>query len=508
MSELSALPGRVHDESPPSLLPRIERGHAPVGFGLLGRLPVHLQREERMRQAQLLAQYGGRKLRTVEQRLAAIKEIERSPFNELTRQPRTVNYAAELATRNRELPIRRPEARKQILEALDHRVVILVSGTGTGKSTEVPPLVLLDELGRHNEEPPTIACTQPRRVTAQKIATRVAENLDSMLSEVVGVQYHNVHNVLPWTSIRYRTDGSLLGEVVNDAGALARKYQVVIIDEAHERTLDTEVLLALIKEELLREGSTLRLIIMSATLSADRFRHYFAPLSPKVLTLEGASPYRIDTTFADQDPSTPQEMDEMTIARLRHLVGQSVDTLVFVSGRPHMGRLAARVRELLHELGTTKNIPSRLYELYSQLSKTAQDEVVDSWKAQPKRVRVILATNVAETGLTLPGVGGLIDTGKFKLAEYRHGEQAAGLPEYSISHASYEQRRGRVGRTGPRAGVAGVHRGQAPAVPAHGLRQHHPLRSQPDRAPHSRGMAGSRGQAYGLHAPSQRGRGR
>jgi ATP-dependent helicase HrpA len=333
-------------------------------------------------------------------------------------------------------PIRYPQALPislhigEIAAAIrDHQVVVIAGETGSGKTTQIPKICL--ELGRGVRG--TIGHTQPRRLAARTVAERIAEELDVPIGGVVGWKVRFTDRVSEHTLIKLMTDGILLAEI--QADSLLRQYDTLIIDEAHERSLNIDFILGYLKQ-LLPRRPDLRLIITSATIDPERFSRYFdgAPVievSGRCFPVEiRYRPYGLDRT--DDRDQTQAICDAVAELRTEGLG----DILVFLSGE----REIRDTRDALHalDLANTEILP-----LYARLSAAEQHRVF-----QPHRTRrIVLATNVAETSLTVPGIRYVIDPGTARISRYSRRLKVQRLPIEPISQASATQRAGRCGRT-------------------------------------------------------------
>ena len=333
-------------------------------------------------------------------------------------------------------PIRYPQALPisqhigEIAAAIrDHQVVGIAGETGSGKTTQIPKICL--ELGRGVRG--TIGHTQPRRLAARTVAERITEELDVPIGGVVGWKVRFTDQVSEHTLIKLMTDGILLAEI--QADSLLRQYDTLIIDEAHERSLNIDFILGYLKQ-LLPRRPDLRLIITSATIDPERFSRYFdgAPVievSGRCFPVEiRYRPYGLDRT--DDRDQTQAICDAVAELRTEGLG----DILVFLSGE----REIRDTRDALHalDLANTEILP-----LYARLSAAEQHRVF-----QPHRTRrIVLATNVAETSLTVPGIRYVIDPGTARISRYSRRLKVQRLPIEPISQASATQRAGRCGRT-------------------------------------------------------------
>jgi ATP-dependent helicase HrpA len=342
-----------------------------------------------------------------------------------------------------QLPIaaKRDEIKKLISE---HQVVIIAGETGSGKTTQLPKICL--ELGRGQAG--LIAHTQPRRIAARSVATRVAEELGTPLGGLVGYQVRFEDQTGPGSLVKLMTDGILLAETQHDR-ALER-YDTIIVDEAHERSLNIDFLLGYLKT-LLPRRPDLKVIITSATIDLERFSQHFdgAP----VIEVSGRT-FPVDLWYRplvgeqDEDGNTVEEdlsIDQGILATLEEFAElerrerkSPGDVLVFLPGEREIRDAADYLRKA--QLRHTEILP-----LYARLSPAEQQRIFQS---HPGR-RVVLATNVAETSLTVPGIRYVIDCGTARISRYSYRAKVQRLPIEAVSQASANQRKGRCGRVEP-----------------------------------------------------------
>jgi len=321
--------------------------------------------------------------------------------------------------------------REDIAAALEkHQVVIVCGETGSGKTTQLPKICL--SIGRGVKG--VIGHTQPRRVAARSVAARIAQELKSELGGLVGYKVRFNDQVAPDTVIKLMTDGILLAEIHSDP--LLKQYDTLIIDEAHERSLNIDFLLGYFKQ-LLPQRPDLKLIITSATLDAERFSKHFG--GAPVLQVSGRS-YPVEIRYRPPQQDEEGEMQDMPQAICAALDELSVgglkgDVLVFLPGEREIRETAEALRKHQH-----KGI--EILPLFSRLSTAEQDRV---FKPAPQR-RVVLATNVAETSLTVPNIGYVIDTGLARINRYSIRQKVEQLHIEKISRAAANQRAGRCGR--------------------------------------------------------------
>lgn len=313
-----------------------------------------------------------------------------------------------------------------IATAIDrHQVVIVAGATGSGKTTQLPKIALA--MGRGLEK--IIGVTQPRRIAATSVAARVATELGSPLGTDVGFQIRFEDRTSPATYVKFMTDGILLAELQGDR--LLQRYDTLIIDEAHERSLNIDFLLGWLKR-ILPERPDLKVIVSSATLETDRFSEFFG--GAPIIQVEGRT-YPVEVLY--EPPNQEDDLAEAVAASVANLTSLDPrgDVLVFLPGEREIreAETALVARNLRHTV---------VQPLYSRLSTTEQAKVFSSI---PQR-RVILATNVAETSITIPGIVYVVDTGVARLSRYDPRSGTTHLQIEGISRASADQRKGRCGR--------------------------------------------------------------
>jgi ATP-dependent helicase HrpA len=338
-----------------------------------------------------------------------------------------------------ELPI--TAHREEILEAIGmHQVVIVAGETGSGKTTQLPKLCL--EAGRGVRG--MIACTQPRRIAARAMAERVSEELQSELGGFVGYQVRFRERISRGAYIKFMTDGILLAESIHDRSLDA--YDTIIIDEAHERSLNIDFLLGYLKT-LLPRRPDLTLLITSATIDTEKFSRHFddAP----VIEVSGRS-YPVEMVYQplseDREKSEPADRDlyQGVADAVRRLgrIDPRGDILVFFSGEREIREAGDFLRRQNLRAGPAG---TEILPLYARLSSAEQRRVFHPGGSR----RIILSTNVAETSLTVPGICFVIDSGVARISRYSHRSRIQRLPIEAISQASARQRVGRCGRLGP-----------------------------------------------------------
>nr|WP_245645412.1 ATP-dependent RNA helicase HrpA [Pseudonocardia acaciae] len=341
-----------------------------------------------------------------------------------------------------ELPI---TARRDDLAAAirDNQVVIVAGETGSGKTTQLPKICL--ELGRGRDG--VIGHTQPRRLAARTVAARIAEELNSPIGELVGWKVRFTDEVSERTRVKLMTDGILLAELGRDR--MLSRYDTLIIDEAHERSLNIDFILGYLKR-LLPQRPDLKLIITSATIDPQRFSRHFddAP----VIEVSGRT-YPVEVRYRPlTDPDNPRadELDqpEAVVKACRELAAEGPgDVLVFLPGERDIRDAAEVLAGEITSDGTTGVLRNtEILPLFARLSAAEQQRV---WARPGRGVarRIVLATNVAETSLTVPGIKYVVDTGLARISRYSHRTKVQRLPIEKVSQASANQRAGRCGRT-------------------------------------------------------------
>lgn len=334
--------------------------------------------------------------------------------------PKLLNFPAEL-------PV--VERRAEIAEAISHHQVVIIAGeTGSGKTTQLPKICL--ELGRGRSA--RIGHTQPRRLAARNVAQRIADELNTPLGGLVGYQVRFTDSVSDQTAIKLMTDGILLNELQRDKEL--RQYDTLIIDEAHERSLNIDFILGYLRQ-LLPRRPDLKVIVTSATIDVERFSAHFS--GAPIVEVSGRT-YPVEVHYVGGD----EEQDEVASEQVLRLLddieaeqfGPRGDVLVFLPGEREIRELSRKLRGGEHR---------QILPLYARLSATEQNRVFNPSGAG---LRVILATNVAETSLTVPGIRYVIDTGTARVSRYNYRSRLQRLPIEKISQASANQRKGRCGR--------------------------------------------------------------
>ncbi len=325
-----------------------------------------------------------------------------------------------------ELPI---TARRDDLLATirDHQVVVVAGETGSGKSTQIPKLCL--ELGRGVRG--LIGHTQPRRLAARTVAARVADELGTTLGDLVGYTVRFTDQVGGRTLVKLMTDGILLAEMQRDR--LLRRYDTLIVDEAHERSLNIDFLLGYLTN-LLPRRRDLKLIVTSATIDTERFaRHFDAP----VVEVSGRT-YPVELRYRPPDTEAADQVDGIRRAVDELRAEGPGDILVFLSGE-------REIRDTATALGEARLAGTEILPLYARLSAAEQQRAFRPHQGR----RIVLATNVAETSITVPGVRYVVDPGTARISRYNRRTKVQRLPIEPVSQASADQRAGRCGRVAP-----------------------------------------------------------
>jgi ATP-dependent helicase HrpA len=369
----------------------------------------------------------------------------------------TITYPAELPVSQR---------RDDIAEAIrDHQVVIIAGETGSGKTTQIPKICL--ELGRGRRTVTgkgrdgrprhsggLIGHTQPRRIAARSVAERIAEELGTELGDLVGYQVRFTDRTSRSSRVKLMTDGILLAELQRDR--MLRRYDTIIIDEAHERSLNIDFLLGYLRR-LLPKRPDLKLIITSATIDPERFARHFADRkgTPAPIIEVSGRTYPVEVRYrplmavneADEEGETVvRDQTEAIVDAVRELSAEGPgDVLVFLPGEREIRDTADALSELT---ASTRGGGLEVVPLYSRLSAAEQHKVFQRHTGR----RVVLATNVAETSLTVPGIRYVVDSGVARISRYSARTKVQRLPIEAISQASANQRSGRCGRV--EAGIA------------------------------------------------------
>ncbi|MFJ5093173.1 ATP-dependent RNA helicase HrpA [Streptomyces sp. NPDC088557] len=373
---------------------------------------------------------GARRIRKPEARAAVLDEIAAEAA---AAKERVDGRAARVPpiTYPEQLPV--SQKKDEILEAIrDHQVVIVAGETGSGKTTQIPKICL--ELGRGVRG--MIGHTQPRRIAARTVAERIAEELRTPLGEAVGWKVRFTDQVNPEaTFVKLMTDGILLAEVQTDREL--RAYDTIIIDEAHERSLNIDFLLGYLAQ-LLPKRPDLKVVITSATIDPERFSRHFG--DAPIVEVSGRT-YPVEVRYRPLLEEDSEDADRDQITAICDAVDElrregPGDVLVFLSGE-------REIRDTADALEKRKLSGTEVLPLYARLSHAEQHRVFQAHSGR----RIVLATNVAETSLTVPGIKYVIDPGTARISRYSHRTKVQRLPIEPVSQASANQRKGRCGRT-------------------------------------------------------------
>lgn len=319
----------------------------------------------------------------------------------------------------------------EIRAALDeHQVVIVCGETGSGKTTQLPKLLMQAALGARG----LIGHTQPRRLAARSVGQRIAEETGTAFGDLVGFQTRFENKLSEATQVKLMTDGILLAETARDR--FLNKYEAIVIDEAHERTLNVDFLLGYLKQ-LLPRRPDLKVIVTSATIDPERFAEFFG--GAPIINVEGRG-YPVSLRYRPPEDSAGQP--EAVEAGIRELWRDGPgDILVFLPGERD---IRDAERHLSKALTDTK-FNAEIVPLYARLTRAAQNRIFSRSNGR----RVVLSTNVAETSLTVPGIRYVIDTGLARISRYSTASKVQRLPIEPVSQASCNQRAGRCGRVAP-----------------------------------------------------------
>nr|CAD7194292.1 unnamed protein product [Timema douglasi] len=363
--------------------------------------------------------------------------LQVNPFTGLPYTPRYQEFLRKRIT----LPVW--EYRAQFMKLLEeNQCIVLVGETGSGKTTQIPQCV---EYSRCKGKK-GVACTQPRRVAAMSVAQRVSEEMDVCLGQEVGYSIRFEDCSSAKTLLKYMTDGMLLREGMSDP--MLENYQVILLDEAHERTLATDILMGVLKE-VVKQRPDLKLVIMSATLDAGKFQQYFdnAPL----MNVPGRT-HPVEIFYTPEPERDYLEAAIRTVIQIHMCEEIAGDVLLFLTGQEEIEEACKRIKREIDnlgpEVGDLKCIP-----LYSTLPPNLQQRIFEpAPPCKPNGAvgrKVVVSTNIAETSLTIDGVVFVIDPGFAKQKVYNPRIRVESLLVSPISKASAQQRAGRAGRTKP-----------------------------------------------------------
>jgi len=374
-------------------------------------------------------------------RLFARRNAPAEPDGAIANLSRSIEASVAIVERLKALPLRVEydsvlpitAHREEIAKALQTNQLIVVCGaTGSGKTTQLPKICM--EAGRGTFG--LIGHTQPRRIAARAIASRLAEELNTTVGGAVGFQVRFNDRTGPDCRVKLVTDGILLRELEQDR--LLRRYDTLIIDEAHERSLNIDFLLGVLKR-LLPQRPDLRVVITSATIDPKRFAEFFG--GAPIIEVSGRS-YPVEVRYrplSGEEDDAELSLDEGIVAAVQELDREDRgDVLVFLPGEK-------QIRDAAEALSKARMHNTEVLPLYARLSTRDQEKIFEKHGAR----RVVLATNVAETSLTVPGIRHVVDSGLARISRYSVRGKVQRLPIEPISQASADQRKGRSGRESP-----------------------------------------------------------
>uniref|UniRef100_A0A8D9B4M7 RNA helicase n=1 Tax=Cacopsylla melanoneura TaxID=428564 RepID=A0A8D9B4M7_9HEMI len=336
------------------------------------------------------------------------------------------------------------EYRTEFMSLLaNNQCIVLVGETGSGKTTQIPQWCVEYSKSVGSK---AVACTQPRRVAAMSVAQRVSEEMDCQLGQEVGYSIRFEDCSSAKTLLKYMTDGMLLREGMSDP--MLENYQVILLDEAHERTLATDILMGVLKE-VIKQRSDLKLVIMSATLDAGKFQQYFdnAPL----MNVPGRT-HPVEIFYTPEPERDYLEAAIRTVVQIHMCEEVAGDVLLFLTGQEEIEEACKRIKKEIDNLGPEAG-ELKCIPLYSTLPPNLQQRIFEV--APPNKSngaigrKVVVSTNIAETSLTIDGVVFVIDPGFAKQKVYNPRIRVESLLVSPISKASAQQRAGRAGRTRP-----------------------------------------------------------
>ncbi|KAH0580334.1 DEAH-box ATP-dependent RNA helicase prp43 [Termitomyces sp. 'cryptogamus'] len=380
-----------------------------------------------------------------------VRKAMEQDINPFTKQPLSAQYKKILEARKK-LPVyAKMDEFFQMFS--DNQIIVMVGETGSGKTTQIPQFVAYSDLPHTRGK--LVACTQPRRVAAMSVAKRVADEMDVQLGRHVGYSIRFEDMTEPGTTfLKYMTDGMLLREAMNDPDLT--RYSTIILDEAHERTLATDILMGLLKS-LAKRRPDLKIIIMSATLDALKFQKYFG------LTANAAAPlFKVPgrthpvEVFYTQEPEPDYVEAAIRTVLMIHRAEDPGDILVFLTGEEEIEDACRKIKleadDLINQDSSSVG-PLTCIPLYSSLPPQQQQRIFDppppSRPDGPPGRKVVVSTNIAETSLTIDGIVYVVDPGFSKQKVYNPRIRVESLLVSPISKASAQQRAGRAGRTRP-----------------------------------------------------------
>lgn len=339
--------------------------------------------------------------------------------------------------------------RQEIMEAMDrHQVIIVCGETGSGKTTQLPKIALALGRGKINATPDAngqvrghlIGHTQPRRIAASSVAKRIAEELNTPQGEVVGYKVRFQDTLQKGASVKLMTDGILLAETQTDP--LLKAYDTLIIDEAHERSLNIDFLLGYLRQ-ILPKRPDLKVVVTSATIDADRFaKHFESKDGPAPVIMVSGRTYPVEMRYRPFEGEKDKDLNDAIADGVDELWqgGKGGDILIFLPGEREIREAADHLRKHLQHSPVLRN--AEVLPLFSRLSQAEQDRIFDGHTGR----RIVLATNVAETSLTVPGIRYVIDAGTARVKRYSFRSKVEQLLVEPISQAAANQRAGRCGR--------------------------------------------------------------
>jgi ATP-dependent helicase HrpA len=335
--------------------------------------------------------------------------------------------------------------RDEIMAAMDqHQVIIVCGETGSGKTTQLPKIALAMGRGKLNAKPGErarmIGHTQPRRIAASSVAKRIAEELKTPLGEVVGFKVRFQDRLSKNASVKLMTDGILLAETQTDP--LLQAYDTIIIDEAHERSLNIDFLLGYLRQILPRRPD-LKIVVTSATIDADRFAKHFASRhGPAPVIMVSGRTFPVEQRYRPFEETRDYGLNEAMADGVDELWqgGAGGDILIFLPGEREIREAADHLRKHLSHQPLTRG--AEVLPLFARLSQAEQDQIFEASNGR----RIVLATNVAETSLTVPGIRYVIDAGTARVKRYSLRSKVEQLMVEPISQAAANQRAGRCGR--------------------------------------------------------------
>ncbi len=350
--------------------------------------------------------------------------------------PLTITFPEQLPVSSR---------RDEIMAAMaEHQVIIVCGETGSGKTTQLPKIALALGRGKCNAPEGTrgrlIGHTQPRRIAASSVAKRIAEELNTPLGEVVGYKVRFQDTLQKGASVKLMTDGILLAETQTDP--LLKAYDTLIIDEAHERSLNIDFLLGYLKQ-ILPQRPDLKVVVTSATIDAERFaKHFEGKAGPAPVIMVSGRTYPVEMRYKPFEEKKDFDLNDAIADGVDELWagGKGGDILVFLPGEREIREAADHLRKHLQHSPVLRS--AEVLPLFSRLSQAEQDRIFDGHTGR----RIVLATNVAETSLTVPGIRYVIDAGTARVKRYSFRSKVEQLLVEPISQAAANQRAGRCGR--------------------------------------------------------------